>query len=315
MAHNAAVVLATPHYARSVGDSAFVGEIARLLSGGSDVGQFHILCAVVDHLAPTSGGSEALRGISVLRGHLDDTLPDLWLSSPPKSKEDAESVSSLTFDLGRPCITLPLARTTFHNSRPSTLITSRFDMTPRKSPQLVQRLEKHSQRVSMSFETPAQSIADLGLWAPLSPLTRPRFVTESFGNIIRGVRVNGKSEPASTELEAAVEAMFKHRPASRRPPGPVGVWAMVTPREREALEDSPDPASTLQGLPLTREAITEAAQDLEQLHRSGGRFYQIRRWMRPWLVRQALTVSSERRRRLGLQEGLALPRSGADSHG
>ncbi|KAM4054836.1 6-phosphogluconate dehydrogenase [Hirsutella rhossiliensis] len=274
LAHNAAVVLATPHYARQVGDSAFVGKIARLLAGDAHVGQFHVLCAVVDHLAPAFGGSETLQGISVLRGHLDDTLPELWLPQPPKSKEDSESVSSLTFDLGSPWITLPLARTTFQNGRPSTLITSRFDMT-RTSPQLAQSLEKHFQRIRMSLETPAQSVADLGLWAPLSPVTRPRFVTESFGNIIRGVRLNGKSEPASTELEAAVETMFRHRPASGTPPGPVGVWAMVTPSGHEALEHAPDPTPILQGKPLTRDAIEETAECLEQLHQSGGRFYQI----------------------------------------
>ncbi|PNY29421.1 Uncharacterized protein TCAP_00667 [Tolypocladium capitatum] len=267
--HNAAVILATPNFIRLLEDSEFVGEFAKLLSGSADIDQFHVLCAVVDQVAPALGEPAALHGISILRGYLDDTLPELWLPSPPRAKEDADSVSALTFDLGNPCITLPLTRTTFHNNRTSTLLTSRFDMR-QTFPQLVQRIEKHSQRITILLNQPPRSTADLGLWAPLSPITRSRVVTESFGNIVRGIQVDGKTEPASTELEDAVNTMFRHRSAPETIQGPMGVWAMITPqRDRADLESAPDPTPILQGKPVSRDAIEATAQYLEYSYKSG----------------------------------------------
>lgn len=269
------MILATPNFIRQLEDSEFVGKFAKLLSGSADIGQFHVLCAVVDQVAPALGEPGALHGISILRGHLDDTLPELWLPSPPKAKEDADSVSALTFDLGNPWITLPLTRTTFQNNKTSTLLTSRFDMR-QEPPQLVQRIEKHSQRIAISLNKPPQSTADLGLWAPLSPITRSRVVTESFGNIVRGIQVDGKTAPASTELEDAVNSMFKHRSASQTMQGPMGVWAMITPQTELAdLESAPDPTPILQGKPVSRDAIEVTAQYLEHSFKSGGRLFQI----------------------------------------
>ncbi|KND95382.1 hypothetical protein TOPH_00377 [Tolypocladium ophioglossoides CBS 100239] len=273
--HNASVILATPNFIRQLEDSKFVGRFAKLLSGSADIDQFRVLCAVVDQVAPALGEPGALHGISILRGHLDDTLPELWLPSPPKARDDADSVSALTFDLGGPWITLPLTRTTFQNNKTSTLLSSRFDMR-QASPRLVQRIEKHSQRIMISLNQPPRSTADLGLWAPLSPITRSRVVTESFGNIVRGIQVDGKTEPASTELEDAVNTMFKHRSAPETTQGPMGVWAMITPQTDLAdLESAPDPTPILQGKPVSRDAIEVTAQYLEHSYKFGGRLFQI----------------------------------------
>lgn len=271
--HDAALLLATPGLTKQLESSGFVGELTRLLSGPAHAGHFDVLCAVVDHVAPARATSGAMGGISVLRGRLDDTLPGLWRPPPPRSKEDADSLSALTFDLGSSRVTLPLARTTFQNGRTSTLLASRFDMA-HGSPRLVQQGEKHAQRITVSLSAPLQSTSGLRLWAPLSPITRARVVTESFGNIVKGVQVDGKTAPASTELEEAVNAMFEHRPASDAASGPMGVWAMIAPNAD--AESAPDPTPMLQGKPVTRDAVEKTAQYLERVFKSGGRLYQIR---------------------------------------
>jgi len=267
--HDAAVILATPNFARQLESSDVVGRFAKALSGASGVGHFHMLCAVVDHVTPALGESGKMHGFSILRGRLDDTLPELWLPSPPKSRDDADSVSALTFSLGSPWVTLPLARTTFHNNRASTLLTSRFDLT-QGAPKLAQSGEKHSQRINVSLDEPLQSTSELGLWAPLSPITRARVVTESFGNIIRGVEVDGKSQPASTELEDSVNTMFKYRTAAT---GPMGVWAMVSPVAEP--DNAPDPTPILEGKGATRDAVEITAKYIEQEFGSGAHLYQI----------------------------------------
>lgn len=154
-------------------------------------------------------------------------------------------------------------------------------MTP-TTPQLAHKLDKYSQRINMTLNTPVKHVAGLRIWAPLSPVTHPRAVTESFGNIVRRVRVNRKSEPASMELEAALETMLKHRPAPEAPPGPVGVWAVVTPKGTEPLVCAPDPTPVLRGEQLNRKAVETTAKDLEQSFYDGARFYQIRRFIYQW---------------------------------
>ncbi|UNI14487.1 hypothetical protein JDV02_001111 [Purpureocillium takamizusanense] len=247
-----------------------VGRFAKALSGASGVGHFHVLCAIVDHVTPALGESGKMHGISILRGRLDETLPELWLPSPPRSRDDVESVAALAINLGSPWVTLPLARTTFHNNRASTLLASRFDLT-QGEPELAQSAEKHSQRINVSLDEPLQSTSELGLWAPLSPITRARVVTESFGNIVRGVEVDGKSQPASTELEDSVNTMFKYRTSTTA--GPMGVWAMVSPVAEP--DNAPDPTPILKGKGATRDAVEITSKYIQGEFSSGGHLYQI----------------------------------------
>ncbi|KAL6868409.1 hypothetical protein J3F83DRAFT_736961 [Trichoderma novae-zelandiae] len=278
--HNAAVLLATPNFARELENAQLMQDFARLMAGSADVGRFHVLSAVVDHLAAPMGSLRPLQGVSVLRGHLDDMLPYLWHQQPPKSKDDADAVSALTFSLGDPALTLPLARTTFHNNRASTLLLSEFDLT-QSTVQLTRQMEKHSQFVKVSVEEDLQSLAHLDMWAPLIPLTQPRTVTESFGNIIRGIEVDGKTIPASTELEDIVNALHKQNSQSGILSGPVGVWAMVTPNPEtssalgEWFEEAPEPISALPDVDDIRDTVKATAQHLQQLYSHGGRLYKI----------------------------------------
>lgn len=279
--HNAALVLATSEFTKSFGDQEFMGSLTRLIAGKADTGNFNVLGAIVDHIAPPLGSYRSSPGISVLRGNLDTMMPDLWQPESPRSKEDADSVAALSFSVGRPTVTLPLARTMFQNSKGSTLFASSFNLS-NFVPQQEQHVEKRFQRVLFSDSELPRKLGDLGLWAPLVPITAPRLVTASFGNIVRGIEVDGQSIPASTELEAAVNAMYEHGSGKEVPVGPVGVWSLVTPKSTSHdaagswLNGSPSPLSIGGGNSSLQELTKTTAEYLQNSYKQGARLYKIR---------------------------------------
>ncbi|KAG8419853.1 hypothetical protein J3458_004686 [Metarhizium acridum] len=276
--HDAAVVLATPDLTKQLDDQEFISGLVKLLSASARISDFHLLCAVVDHIAPALGDVVPLQGISVLRGNIDSLLPQLWHPDPPREKADKDSVAALTFSLGKSTVALPLTRTTFHNNRASTLLSSRYSLS-QGQPEPKDRNEKQWQNIQITLNQPVQSTTDLGLWAPLSPVTRARKITESFGNIVRGVEISGKSTPASTELEGSVNTMLANRKESESHQWPMGVWAVITPETSEAeslvLADAPDPADTLEGKIVQRQDVETTARYLQQQHQLGSRTYQV----------------------------------------
>ncbi|EFY98580.1 hypothetical protein X797_001949 [Metarhizium robertsii] len=276
--HDAAVVLATPDLTKQLDDQEFISGLVKLLSASASISDFHLLCAVVDNIAPALGDVVPLQGISVLRGNVDSLLPQLWHPNPPREKADKDSVAALTFSLGKSTVTLPLTRTTFHNNRASTLLSNRYSLS-QGPPELKDRKEKQWQHVQITLDQPVQSTTDLGLWAPLSPVTRARKITESFGNIVRGIEIGGKSTPASTELEDSVNTMLANRKATESDQGPMGVWAVITPETSESeslvLADAPDPADTLEGRIVQQKDVEITARYLEQQHQLGSRTYQV----------------------------------------
>ncbi len=279
LSHNAAVVLATPEFTKSFGDQEFMGSLAKLLAGRADANNFNVLGAIVDHIAPPLGSYRSSPGISVLRGNLDQLMPDLWQPEQPRSKEDADSVAALSFSVGRPTVTLPLARTTFQNSKTSTLFASSFNLS-KDVPQQEQRIEKSLQHVLFSDEELPRRLGDLGLWAPLVPITAPRLVTASFGNIVRGVEVDGQSIPASTELEDAVNSIYKHASGKEIPVGSVGVWALVTPKSGSPdtwLNGSPSPLSIGGGSGSFQDLTKSTVSYLQKSYSQGARLFKIRK--------------------------------------
>lgn len=279
--HNAAVVLATPELAKQLDDPNFNSELVNLLSASESIKDFHLLCAIVDNIAPALGEPVPMPGISVLRGDLDSLLPKLWQPDQPDTpvdKFERDSVAALTFKVGLSTQTLPLTRTTFLNNRAFTLLTSRYDLS-QGTPKRKQKRDKQWQNVHVEIDQPAQSVADFGLWAPLSPVTRARKLTESFGNIVRGIEAGGKPVPASTELEDAVNSMFAHQRTAATTSGPMGVWALITPDKSQtsswSAENAPDPSAILQGKAVTRGDVESCAYYLEQQHQAGSRFYQV----------------------------------------
>ncbi|KAG5945276.1 hypothetical protein E4U53_006741 [Claviceps sorghi] len=276
--HNAAVVLASPHYAKHLDDPIFNSELVSLLSASTNTKDFHLLCAIVDNIAPAYGQLYPRPGISVLRGELDLLLPQLWQPDPPVQKFEKDSVAALTFKVGLSTQTLPLAQTTFLNSKTSTLLIGRYDLS-RGSPKLEQKIEKQWQHVYVQVDPSIRSVLDFDLWAPLSPVTRARKIAASFGNIVRGIKVDGQSVPASTELEDAINSIFERRRTSETTTGPMGVWALVTPEYSPlsawTAENAPDPSAILEGNAVTRDDVDSCAFYFQKQHQAGSQFYQV----------------------------------------
>lgn len=278
--HNAAVVLATPEFTKSFGDQEFTGSLAKLLAGNSNTNSFNVLGAIVDHIAPPLGSYRSIPGISVLRGNLDQLMPDLWQPEAPRRKEDDGSVAALSFSIGRPTVTLPLARTTFQNGKESTLFASSFDLL-NTVPQREQHMEKLFQRVLFSDESLPQRLGDMGLWAPLVPLTASRKVSASFGNIVRRIEVDGQSIPASTELEDAINAFYESDSGKGMPEGPVGIWALVVPKNSSSeaagswLSGSPSPLSIGNGNESVKDLTKSTAEYLQESYKQGARLFKI----------------------------------------
>jgi hypothetical protein len=79
------------------------------------------------------------------------------------------------------------------------------------------------------------------LSAPLLPLTVPRKILASMGNVIRqisGSETDTLGIPASSELEAAVTSFFQ---ATGLPQTPISVWALVTPSEIDKSQNASVP--------------------------------------------------------------------------
>lgn len=259
-------------------------DFVSFISDSEHIDQFHLLSAVVDHVAPPVPRSWPISGLSILRGHVGDILPDLWQSGAPKAKEDADKVAALTLDFGSPQLTIPLTNTTFLNHRTSTLFASRFNLS-KGTPELEERIEKHWQQITLPLNTQAKSVKDLSIRAPLVPLTHPRVVTESFGNIVRRVNVNNQSVPASMELEPAVDELFQRR--SNLAQTPMGIWAMITPPEflpngaSSSQVPCPDPEATFNEKHDIKALTISTSNHLQELYGQGGRLYQIRKSARP----------------------------------
>ncbi|KAM5351630.1 hypothetical protein ACJ41O_004353 [Fusarium nematophilum] len=303
--HDGAVILATPQYARWLEDDGFMGEFVQLLSGSEKLDQFHVLGAVVDHVAPPVPENRPIQGLSILRGSVGSILPDLWSRAPSRTREDANKVAALTMNLGNPHLTIPLANTTFHNHKTSTLIASRYDLS-QGSPKLVERAEKHWQQIALPLKEQLPSIKDLGIWAPLVPLTRPRVVTESFGNIVRRVNVEDDSVPASNELEPAVDEL--HNQKSHLVQAPMGVWAMITPPtfgqagNIAPKSSDPDPDATFDESHSVEALVAATSSHLRELYGQGGRLYQILSGGGGWGAKKGLLSLDPQRTHFALSE-------------
>ncbi|KAM3545259.1 hypothetical protein ARSEF1564_001893 [Beauveria bassiana] len=305
--HDAAVVLATPEFAKSFENVGFMESLASLLAGSGRPDKFHILGAIVDNIAPQLGSYNPSPGISVLRGHLDHMLPHLWQPEPPRSSEDKDALSALSFSLGVPKVTLPLARTTFQNNRTSTLLASTFDLSGNGS-RMENQLERYTQEVFVSDSDLPQKMGDLGMWAPLVPVTPPRLVAASFGNIVRGVEIDGQAIPASTELEDAVNAFYGKRGNSAVNTGPVGIWALITPKSDSAdaatswLNGSPTSLSVDTSESSMQNLVSKTAKYLHKSHQRGAKLLQVLSGGGGWGAKKGLLSLDPQRTHFSLSE-------------
>ena len=270
--HNAAVLLASPGLTRLVDNGAFAGRWAELLSPHGQGGNFHLVSAVVDHVPSVTRPSLAENeGIAVLRGPSEVLLPQLWNSTTPTRETSARdtTVGALTFGLDDASqVTVPLAHTIFQNGKPSTLMASRFDLPGLGSPRLVESKETLQQQINVPLRSPSGNPPHL--WLPLRELTQPRTATESFGNILRRLQIDGRSSPASVELEASVDDIYKDI-QKKLPPGVevplMGVWAVVNPAPGKSATGSNWQVENLEDAG-SKEKLIEAI-------RNGGRLFKL----------------------------------------
>lgn len=197
-----------------------------------------VLAAAVDEVPRYSRELDyfaSSEGISVLRGNAGLLLPHLWDAG--RAPVDTQQ-ASLEFQppdtrcVGPMRVTVPLANTIFTSGTPHTLLASRWRTNPGHATDLVELAER-------TRETVVLRASDLGFLPKsatsvrtnLVPVTQPRKVLASLGNILSKVEINGQPAPPSKELEAVVPQLLEQRhKRGGPPPGPVGVWALTIPK-------------------------------------------------------------------------------------
>lgn len=250
----AAVVLASPRHAEWLADTHFLENMVLHLQRPlhwHSFDNFHLLAAVVDGLPGFESDGVLHEGLSIARGFQDELLPGLWddtLESASSSSSTAPSSLQISYDLSSSLestskhpetsfhLTLPLANTLFQTGRRSTLLASEWNVNHSGSPAVSSRRiqAKADQKITLKSSR-------LEIYCRLDPITQPRVVHDTLGNIVSKLEINGNPTPASAELQKEIplwlENKRRHSPTETRP-GAVSVWALVTSREQ--FEDGHD---------------------------------------------------------------------------
>ncbi|ORY01831.1 hypothetical protein BCR34DRAFT_667854 [Clohesyomyces aquaticus] len=148
--------------------------------------------------------------------------------------DDSGSINFVTgFWLGeentyRHVLELPLANTVFQTGSTTTMTLSTW--ARRRNNKQMGLVEQHKiNRYAVSLVADPSSGALSGLAIPLMPLTLPRRVEASMGNIVRQIAdENGSIVTASEELERVVPQYTKSR---NEPSRALSVWALVVPKD------------------------------------------------------------------------------------
>ncbi|PVH94410.1 hypothetical protein DM02DRAFT_645935 [Periconia macrospinosa] len=263
-AHNRFVVfLVTPSFAPwLLDDATFLRKaLNRTYSRANEFlstsgARIHALCAVVDKLPAAQSldqldrieglghelnarskrppvsetGFEGLAYVTLRSG---DSIPTPEASQPPPDQAAVSFVASRSFkkSLGHfsDTLRLPLANTVFQTGSPSTLIYSTWQKKDKEGEfNLLEKKNVTHHGVKLHTDVLcARSSSTLAI--PLIPLTFPRRVEASMGNILRQVTgADGKTVVASHELEKVVPQFFSSRGEIAQA---TTVWALVMSRE------------------------------------------------------------------------------------
>lgn len=158
------------------------------------------------------------------------------------------------YDASRPTevstsLEIALANTIFSNASEYILNGSVWNRDP-VSGKLQQTSIKQYKNVSVSLpfgtvsklsnlDSSSISTGVAGITIPLQPLTPPRKVSASMGNVIRGIE--GAEHGASKELEDAVSQYFIDQDIE---PQTAAVWALIIPKHlQQAISSQPDDSS------------------------------------------------------------------------
>lgn len=234
--------------------------------------QINLLAAVVDGVSSPkrplghSNGNQSkldesrgFEGVSVLVSRTGAVAPQLW-STPLFVKDEMPSTMqqhcTISFQFQYPVpdiessahasdtylrasrlVKMPLANTLFQNGHTSTLYAQRWvnRMTIDSKPKMfrtkhVRLLQQVLQMAELTDANDRMIFYDLE--TKLIPITPPRVICESFGNIVKSLCVEDTSKtqipvPASTGLEERVSQWMKTKHFSDPQ---VHIWALVTPR-------------------------------------------------------------------------------------
>ncbi|KAF2015009.1 hypothetical protein BU24DRAFT_423930 [Aaosphaeria arxii CBS 175.79] len=123
---------------------------------------------------------------------------------------------------------LPLANTVFQTGSPATMTLSTWEKQ-KESREFTLTNKSDLVHQTLRIHTPESADPPNAFAIPLVPMTSPRQVEASMGNIVRRVLdPSGKSVTASEELEKTVPQYFKAR---GEPSQSISVWALLIPRD------------------------------------------------------------------------------------
>ncbi|KAL1593346.1 hypothetical protein SLS60_010954 [Paraconiothyrium brasiliense] len=168
-------------------------------------------------------------GLAYATLRVSDSIPTL-----SDAAQDRAAISFVAFEgsngeseVFSDSVRLPVANTVFQTGSPTTMTYSTWEKA--KGSQELTLKEKrniHHHGIRMQLDNDTQSTI---LSVPLVPLSRPREVVASMGNILRRVKdTDGVSITASQELEQLVPRYFSAR---GEPSQATTVWALVINRD------------------------------------------------------------------------------------
>ena len=150
--------------------------------------------------------------------------PSLSLRMPPEGKDHA---------LINRRLDVRLANTLFHTGHESTMVASDWTSAVEARQWICHGQDRCIQvELDLTHHDESRMRWSADLRVPLTPLTPPRRIVESFGNILRRLEVDGDGQtsvPASQELELALDAYLIDHGLQAQP---VNVWAFIVPRRR-----------------------------------------------------------------------------------
>ena len=254
MRYRFAVFFVTPSFARwLLDDSVFLHKaltnIYPELLGPNTRPRIHALCAVVDRLPvprPIEDKHHMMReayerlrnppvGEIGHEGIAYAALPFHDSIATSSAKDQVKAAISFVSAKGEggeeadlsDAIRLPLANTVFQTGSPTTMTYS-YWAVPKGSKKLTLKEKRDVSHHGIRMQTSPENSSSM-LSIPLIPLSKPRLVEASMGNILRRITgPGGESITASQELEKNVPRYFSAR---REPSQATTVWALIMDRE------------------------------------------------------------------------------------
>ncbi|KAL8709598.1 MAG: hypothetical protein Q9220_005690 [cf. Caloplaca sp. 1 TL-2023] len=272
------MILVSPVYTRLLNDGVpFVPDLLRQIYLYLETGQaVDVVVAVVDGIsfparhanyhseaeAHKTNTEYTRNGISCILLETENAAPDLWSTVSQGDNEHVSTTqqrSTLSFQFAAPIsesysskvFTLPVANTIFQNGRESTIQAQRWavgeqsEQSEQPSLDCVKRVWLKKLQVKVDYSEREKFLRKpFHVSIPLQPITAPRKVAASMGNVVRQVYTDDSSEgavPASKELEGAVVKWIADQGLEMQT---VEVWALVIPQTIQ-LAEAPSMVGTL----------------------------------------------------------------------